>query len=99
MSCRNAFPSSPQSRCFCVCEYTSRHPDDLVKETSSSSRHLRVTEDESKYTFPTIKYATQLYDSRAENCFKLGQLEITRRSVAQRGAANQGITYEASSDS
>jgi hypothetical protein len=39
---------------------------------------LPTAEDESKYTFPTIKYATQLYDSRAENCFKLAQLNITR---------------------
>lgn len=43
--------------------------------------HLLLRMDESKYTFPTIKYATQLYDSRAENCFKLGQLEITRRYI------------------
>lgn len=41
-------------------------------------------EDESKYTFPTIKYATQLYDSRAENCFKLAQLNITRHQMQQR---------------
>lgn len=39
-------------------------------------------EDESKYTFPTIKYATQLYDSRAENCFKLAQLNITRHQCS-----------------
>ena len=38
----------------------------------------KMAKDESKYTFPTIKYATQLYDSRLENCFKLEQLNITR---------------------
>jgi len=43
--------------------------------------HLLLRMDESKYTFPTIKYATQLYDSRAENCFKLAQLNITRRYI------------------
>ncbi|CAE7199518.1 ADCY10 [Symbiodinium natans] len=43
--------------------------------------HLLLRMDESKYTFPTIKYATQLYDTRVENCFKLDQLNITRRYI------------------
>ncbi|CAE7242806.1 ADCY10, partial [Symbiodinium necroappetens] len=43
--------------------------------------HLLLRMDESKYTFPTIKYATQLYDTRIENCFKLDQLNITRRYI------------------
>ncbi|CAE7590394.1 ADCY10 [Symbiodinium sp. CCMP2456] len=46
--------------------------------------HLLLRMDESKYTFPTIKYATQLYDTRIENCFKLDQLNITRRFIPGR---------------
>ncbi|CAJ1351668.1 unnamed protein product [Effrenium voratum] len=62
---------------------------ELVKECVIEGRpledrmdfHLLLRMDESKYTFPTIKYATQLYDSRLENCFKLEQLNITRRYI------------------
>eukprot|EP00440_Ansanella_granifera_P071923 gb/GFBE01078051.1/.p1 GENE.gb/GFBE01078051.1/~~gb/GFBE01078051.1/.p1 ORF type:complete len:1043 (+),score=304.23 gb/GFBE01078051.1/:1-3129(+) len=43
--------------------------------------HLLLRMDESKYTFPTIKYATQLYDTRMDNCFKLAELNITRRYI------------------
>mmetsp|Transcript_52533 Transcript_52533/g.94242 ORF Transcript_52533/g.94242 Transcript_52533/m.94242 type:complete len:1050 (-) Transcript_52533:209-3358(-) len=43
--------------------------------------HLLLRMDESKYTFPTIKYATQLYDNREERCFQLDQLNITRRYI------------------
>eukprot|EP00933_Yihiella_yeosuensis_P068486 TRINITY_DN7416_c0_g2_i2.p1 TRINITY_DN7416_c0_g2~~TRINITY_DN7416_c0_g2_i2.p1 ORF type:complete len:1045 (-),score=200.64 TRINITY_DN7416_c0_g2_i2:283-3417(-) len=43
--------------------------------------HLLLRMDESKYTFPTIKYATQLYDMREEKCFKLTELNVTRRYI------------------
>ncbi|CAE8639643.1 unnamed protein product [Polarella glacialis] len=43
--------------------------------------HLLLRMDESCYTFPTIKYATQLYDTRHEKCFKLKELNITRRYI------------------
>mmetsp|Transcript_46581 Transcript_46581/g.120581 ORF Transcript_46581/g.120581 Transcript_46581/m.120581 type:complete len:1065 (+) Transcript_46581:85-3279(+) len=43
--------------------------------------HLLLRMDESKYTFPTIKYATQLYDTRAETQFRLSELNICRRYI------------------
>lgn len=43
--------------------------------------HLLLRMDESKYTFPTIKHATQLYDTRLDRCFKLSELNITRRYI------------------
>jgi len=42
---------------------------------------LLLKMDESKYTFPTIKYATQLYDLRHEKSFSIQELEITRRYI------------------
>jgi class 3 adenylate cyclase len=45
------------------------------------SFHILERMDETKYTFPTIKYATQLYDTRNEKLFKLEQLPIIRRYI------------------
>lgn len=43
--------------------------------------HLLLRMDESKYTFPTIKYATQLYDMRQESMFQLKELNVIRRYI------------------
>lgn len=43
--------------------------------------HLLERMDESKYTFPTIKYATQLYDTRHETAFTDKELSVIRRYV------------------
>lgn len=43
--------------------------------------HLLLRMDESKYTFPTVKFAAQLFDCRMETCFKLSELNITRRYI------------------
>jgi len=43
--------------------------------------HLLARMDESKYTFPTIKYATQLYDNRLNSMFKLEHLDVIRRYI------------------
>mmetsp|Transcript_9152 Transcript_9152/g.25564 ORF Transcript_9152/g.25564 Transcript_9152/m.25564 type:complete len:1056 (-) Transcript_9152:265-3432(-) len=43
--------------------------------------HLLLRMDESRYTFPAIKYATRLYDTRAENMFKISELKIARRYI------------------
>merc|ERR1719469_872027 len=46
-----------------------------------SEFHLLLRMDESKYTFPTIKYAAQLYDTRQESMFKLSELNVIRRYI------------------
>mmetsp|Transcript_7189 Transcript_7189/g.20209 ORF Transcript_7189/g.20209 Transcript_7189/m.20209 type:complete len:1055 (+) Transcript_7189:96-3260(+) len=43
--------------------------------------HILLRMDESKYTFPTIKYATQLYDTREQQGFRLSELNVTRRYI------------------
>jgi len=59
----------------CVVEDTSRklegHPD----------FHLLLKMDETKYTFPTIKYSAIQRDTRAEKQFKLTELHVIRRYV------------------
>jgi class 3 adenylate cyclase len=62
---------------------------ELVKECVIEGRilednpdfHLLLRMAESKYTFPTIKYATQLYDMRHKKTFGLEQLNIIRRYI------------------
>eukprot|EP00930_Biecheleria_cincta_P063811 TRINITY_DN4933_c0_g2_i1.p1 TRINITY_DN4933_c0_g2~~TRINITY_DN4933_c0_g2_i1.p1 ORF type:complete len:1042 (-),score=195.94 TRINITY_DN4933_c0_g2_i1:241-3366(-) len=62
---------------------------ELVKECVMEGRpledrmdfHLLAKMDESKFTFPTIKYATQLYDLRYEHAFTTQELEVTRRYI------------------
>ena len=43
--------------------------------------HLLLRMDESSYTLPAIKYATQLRDTRAESMFMISELEIARRYI------------------
>lgn len=43
--------------------------------------HLLLRMDESKYTFPTVKFAAQLFDLRHEKSFTLRELNITRRYI------------------
>jgi class 3 adenylate cyclase len=43
--------------------------------------HLLKSMVETKYTFPTIKYATRLYDMRHKKTFQLEQLNMIRRYV------------------
>mmetsp|Transcript_11517 Transcript_11517/g.26706 ORF Transcript_11517/g.26706 Transcript_11517/m.26706 type:complete len:1237 (-) Transcript_11517:56-3766(-) len=43
--------------------------------------HLLERMDEAKYTFPAIKYATKLYDNRAEQTFTLNELMVARRYI------------------
>jgi len=62
---------------------------DLVKDCVIEGRKLEENPDfhllsrmaESKYTFPTIKYATRLYDMRHKKTFGLEQLNIIRRYI------------------
>eukprot|EP00929_Paragymnodinium_shiwhaense_P055625 TRINITY_DN27861_c0_g1_i1.p1 TRINITY_DN27861_c0_g1~~TRINITY_DN27861_c0_g1_i1.p1 ORF type:complete len:1088 (-),score=235.63 TRINITY_DN27861_c0_g1_i1:188-3451(-) len=49
------------------------------KLSDEPSYHLVTRIDESKYTFPTIKYAASLLDTREEKRFRLAELSIIRQ--------------------
>mmetsp|Transcript_22095 Transcript_22095/g.50520 ORF Transcript_22095/g.50520 Transcript_22095/m.50520 type:complete len:1076 (-) Transcript_22095:84-3311(-) len=50
-----------------------------VEEKDKQDFHLLLRMDESRYTFPAIKYATKLYDMRSDRTFKLNDLNTIRR--------------------
>jgi len=59
----------------CVVEDTSRALDDRPEY------HLLLKMDESKYTFPTIKYSAMERDTRREKQFALTELSVIRRYI------------------
>mmetsp|Transcript_70287 Transcript_70287/g.150512 ORF Transcript_70287/g.150512 Transcript_70287/m.150512 type:complete len:1114 (-) Transcript_70287:73-3414(-) len=59
----------------CVVEDTSRTLDDRP------DFHLLLKMEESKYTFPTVKYSAMETDKRHEKQFKLSELSILRRYI------------------
>jgi len=50
-----------------------------VEEKDKQDFHLLLRMDESRYTFPAIKYATKLYDMRSDSAFKLTELNTIRK--------------------